>query len=184
MTKIEFKRELRDCPRNTDLQKAGEKQGLLYDFAVMIDGERRGTFAKIGYGRGYDLMDADREPIREKEDTWGRMGIKAESQDRFQMWIEKALAAERIPTLAEIAKRKAEKARKAAKAKAAKLAELQKRQIQSLGPRMLDVLKAIAKEAASADTSATLRTISEQSFRAVRAVIALAEQPIKEEDDV
>jgi hypothetical protein len=118
MAKIEFKR----TPRHDIVW------GLMYDFDVVIDGERRGCFhfKKTGIfrfprfdGQFYELCDAgegqNRAVCRWPLDVrYFRPSIKranypiwAKTQKQFQSIIEEALEVGAIPTLAELAERAA-----------------------------------------------------------------------------
>lgn len=183
MANLKFERELRDCPYNKALQEKGARQGFIYDFAVMIDGERRGSFhRRYSYRRGYLLLDAGDRPVKEQDHFYS--GMQADARDQFRQIVARALLADRIPTLAQIKDRNAEEARKAAEVKAARIAAMQIAQIQSLGPRMLDVLKAFV---AKLDTTILVEADHPTShladeLRQALAVIELAEKPVALEE--
>lgn len=100
--KITFERIVRDCPAN-DQQIDARK--MIFDFDVMIDGERRAVWHREYRGRGYELRDLNQEAIFPDAEATGSYrasrSVKADKKDDFFGIIETLLAAGRIPTAAE-----------------------------------------------------------------------------------
>lgn len=72
--KITFQRVERDSDANRTRREKGER-GIVYDFDVYVDGERRGVLHKIVYGgRGYELYDLN----------FNRVGPRWQSCDKQQ----------------------------------------------------------------------------------------------------
>lgn len=101
--KIEFKRIERDSPANRRRREEGDNRGIVYDFDVWIDGERRAILHRLIYGHGYDLMDRDHRPIQSLIGTPGpgRRTVTAANQATFREVVENCLKRNLIPTIAE-----------------------------------------------------------------------------------
>lgn len=110
--KVEFQREERDCPANVEARAKGKR--LIYDYAVLINGERRGRFAARPFRRGYTFEALDGEGIRVTPWTY-TSGEEVNSKADFEPTVRKALTIGAIPTTAQVEAKK----RAAAEARAA-----------------------------------------------------------------
>jgi hypothetical protein len=153
--KIEFVRFERACLTNQTLRDAGDQRGFIYDFAVIVDGEKRGTWKKSAFRRGYSLYDMDsvqvrapwfdnngRRRIEDKDYHWH--DIEADTQADFEAVTIKEF--DYIPTLAQIEQRRADEERKARRA-AAESRELERiARIKETGPQLLVALETLLAE--------------------------------------
>ena len=108
---IKFTKVLRDCGHNADIQSGAQKGRLLYDYDVTIDGELRASFWADYFQRKYTLHSAGPMPevLKDSGAGWNRQALTARKKDEFEPlirgWLEKGL----IPTISELADRKAAK---------------------------------------------------------------------------
>jgi hypothetical protein len=108
MPTIKFVRVERDCPANVNIREryadSATKPRLIYDFDVLIDGERRAQLKREYTGRGYRLHDADGRPIiRPGRDYHLHMGEEVANKADFEGVVAGYLEAGKIPTLAQMA---------------------------------------------------------------------------------
>lgn len=157
--RITFERVERGCMHNENIRKAGGKVGILYDHKVLIDGEHRATFSKVGYGIGYRLLDIDNEPITRQDSSY--LAYKVDKQAEFSETIRLLLSADRIPTLAQIDNRRAERARKKAECEAIEAEAARVRHIEQHGVDLLTALEAALEwiDAVPRDVVANLPTM-------------------------
>jgi len=105
--KVEFVREERDCPSNRDARASGGR--IYYDYAILINGERRGTFAVRSYQRGYFFEDLDDFGIGFTAASARGGGEIIRTKGEFESAVRRALELGVIPTVEAIeAKRKAQ----------------------------------------------------------------------------
>ena len=105
--KIEFVRVERNTTWNQNLRKEGKTRGIIYDFDVLIGGERRAIWKRISFGNYYELFDGDHRRLMTRGEpgrVWSIRQIEVRSQERFAAVIESALMDDLIPTLAEMAR--------------------------------------------------------------------------------
>lgn len=115
MSTIKFVRVERDCPHNKNLRRDGEARGLIYDFDVMIDGEKRAEMHRAFTGKGYTVQDADGRPV-DPPVSYYQTGRQVGSKSEFLTIVTELLDAGKIPTLSDMAaKREAEAEKRAAR---------------------------------------------------------------------
>jgi hypothetical protein len=125
MTNIKFIRIIRKCGHNEHLIRAGETAGLIYDFEVEIAGERRALFSRRSFSTGYELYDADHRPIVTGGRTHAKhLGDECPNKASFEPMIAEYLAAGHIPTIAQMAAKRAAEAADQAAAEAAERANV------------------------------------------------------------
>jgi hypothetical protein len=146
---ISFTRVERVCKHNEEQRAKGGKD-IYYDFNVMIDGEHRATMSRHGYKRGYMLKDAGmaniRKPLAERHYSGACDFFEADSQKEFHDLVTKVLTLGLLPTLQQVADRKAEAEAKAAANEARKAEEHRIWLIKEAGVEMLAALKAMRTE--------------------------------------
>lgn len=98
--KFTFERVVRDCPHNDSCTDARQ---IIYDFDVIIAGERRAVLRRNVHGRGYDVVDAELEaiyvrPVPPNTNAYYHQA-KVEKQADFVSAIDGLLLSNRIPTV-------------------------------------------------------------------------------------
>ena len=85
---IRFERIVRDCQSNRDARVLQSDDGLrrharlIYDFEIIVDGEKRGTFRRSSTSRDYFLRDGLGRSVRRKV-SYFTQSIRAKSQAEF-----------------------------------------------------------------------------------------------------
>jgi len=148
MPTIKFVRVERDCPRNKSLRAAGDNVGIIYDFDVLIDGEKRAQMRRDIHGRGYQVYDADGRPVGKGRYDGADVGSKAEFLNVASALLDAGL----IPTLAQMAEKRAAEARAKAEAVAAKKEEQRQHAIRHHATALYDALKEIRDMAYASTT--------------------------------
>lgn len=138
---ITFKRVIRDCPHNQNLQANGETKGLIYDFNVMIGGEHRAIMKRNYRGNGYNVYDPDHQSIKVADDH--RSAYPVRDQSQFEHVINMLWSKDRIPSLAQLEEARAERQRKADEHKAEEIERDRIWRIKDAGPDLLVALEAI-----------------------------------------
>lgn len=106
--KLDFQRVVRDCQAN---DRTIDSRSLIYDFDVIVDGERRAVWSR-DYGKGYSLRDANDEAVHiraAREDDYNpdhSLRARAEKKADFAAITEGLLASGRIPSIADCEQRK------------------------------------------------------------------------------
>lgn len=150
MATIKFVRVERDCDANKSARKDAAQDGttprLIYDFDVMIDGEKRAAMDRDAFGKGYYVQDADGRPVDPPLPHY-RTGRKVDSKAEFLTIVSELLDAGKIPTLAEMAaKRDAE-----AQAKREKIAaQKEKMRIAAINTHAAEAYEALKSMIAAA----------------------------------
>jgi hypothetical protein len=103
MTAVKFVKVARDCPSNND-PRPGHR--TIYDYNVMIDGEHRATFRR--WRSTYNLVDLAMNGIG-FYDYERQSGAVVLAQSEFAALINRALAENQIPTVAEIEQQRIER---------------------------------------------------------------------------
>jgi hypothetical protein len=149
-TSIEFVRVERDCPANVERRADGNALGIIYDFDVMVDGERRAQMHRDYTGKGYHLQDADGRAIDPPLAHYQTGGVVG-SQAQFKQVVPELLDAGKIPTLARMAELRAEEATEAAKKRQDRLNSAREYQIERHAVALRDALKELLRCSAIPD---------------------------------
>ncbi|MGY3588057.1 hypothetical protein [Bradyrhizobium sp. USDA 4350] len=161
MPTIKFVRVERDCDANRNARAAAEQVGtsprLIYDFDVMIDGEKRATMRRVVYGKGYELQDADGRPLAPTQRN--RVGREVDSKAEFLTIVTQLLDAGEIPTLTQLAEKREAEARERAEAIQAKKDSQRRAAIQHHAEAMYDALKTILTDDPVASARDVLKAV-------------------------
>lgn len=145
MAEIEFKRVERKCDYNTRIREGHSDGHLLYDWDVLIDGERRAQF-RPGVYKGYNLHDADGWPIKKAND-YGPFARRSDvaAQAGFESKIRSCLERSLIPTIDQLAEARAERQRQHEALEAATAEADRLERVREAAPEMLEALQEIAR---------------------------------------
>lgn len=108
MANIGLERVERDCPYNVE---ARQKDGrLITDFNIRIDNELRAVAVSAGAReRGYRLLDANRDPVVIDRGYSLHLGEEITKQSDIIPTVERALAADKIPTMQQLTENRRKK---------------------------------------------------------------------------
>lgn len=178
---IRFERVERDCQYNEKIKAdyAGQSRRphLLCDFKVMVQDEHRATFRKLGSRSGYQLYDADGRPIRWLAYTPNRAGHEVRAQSDFLSTIQVAMQKGLLPTVPEMARKRAEEAERDATMRADAEKEVREERIKRHGVDLLIALKAAVHALASYPSHLQADPDAKRALVDGRNVIAMAEDP-------
>ena len=182
---ISFVRVMRDCPWNDEVElriSKGQSAALIYDFDVIVAGEKVATWSKHACGRrGYELFDLNREIIKvprintrgertDLETPWLWRVVSADTKADFASEILKEWAY--IPTPKQIEQRRLDAQAKAEREAAEKAENVRLNRIKEAGPKLLDALKLAAKTISDLESAGDLDT---ESLPVIMAAINEAE---------
>jgi hypothetical protein len=140
MPTIKFVRVERDCPANKDRRADGFNTGIIYDFDVMIDGEKRAEMQRQYTGKGYNVQDADGRPVDPPLPHY-RTGREVGSKAEFLTIVSELLEAGKIPTIARMAELRAEAEAALDVRRAEVAARYRTARIESAGVQLYEALK-------------------------------------------
>jgi hypothetical protein len=138
MPDIKFIKTERKCGFNETIRQKGETLGIIYDYAIMIDGVKRGEFRRNVHSNGYELFDTGYKAIKNPDSTVGR-AIRANSKSCFLQTVEHHIGI--IPTDEQIKERQAAETKAADKRDAAAAEERRIRTIKEAGVELLTALE-------------------------------------------
>ena len=140
MKDITFKKVERKCPHNTEYRQRGEKRGIIYDYEIWENGEKKGCF-QARLPREYYLIDNGQYHVKVKDRINSVKAPNKESFDRVYRDFKK-----HIPSPQQIAEREAKKQReKEAEEEQQRQANI-RRQIELAAPELLEACKEALKE--------------------------------------
>lgn len=171
MPTIKFVRVERDCGANKTRRAGGFNTGIIYDFDVMIDGEKRAAMSRTYTGKGYTVQDADGRPVDPPLSHYAT-GRRVDSKSEFLSIVSELLDSGKIPTLAQLQEKRAADAKAKADAIIAKKAERRSAAITLYGIALYDALKLALPYAAQHNPAGSVTKRIEDVLKAVDGQVA------------
>lgn len=134
MKTVIFKKIERVCPHNTKIREKGEKRGIIYDYEIWENGEKKGTFEKQSFSMRYWLVDSASYPVKNEVNISGQASLKdfATVYKDYKRYI---------PTVEQIAEREAKKQREREAEEESQRQDHIKYQKEFAAPEMYEALK-------------------------------------------